>query len=128
LQSFSPQDSCAKLINLANERGGKDNVTVQIIKIYDDRTSQKISPVKKEKIKTVETIPTFVREKSKWLFIIPVLVILAVIGFQFSNSLLPFFNTDPKEEEENNKQPIADDKNLIENDSSNDPLKQANQF
>ncbi|RPI76352.1 MAG: hypothetical protein EHM47_00410 [Ignavibacteriales bacterium] len=127
----SPQDSCAKLINLANERGGKDNVTVLVIKINANQTSPKISPVKEEKIKTVETIPTFVgkrRKKSKWLFIIPIFVILLIIGFQFSNSFLTLFNSSAKEENENSNQPLKDDKNLIENDSNNDPLKQANQL
>lgn len=29
----SPQDACIKLVNLANERGGKDNITVQVVKV-----------------------------------------------------------------------------------------------
>ncbi len=127
----SPKDSCTKLINLANERGGKDNVTVQVIKIFDDQTLPKISPVTEEKKKTVETIPTFVgerRKKSKWLFIIPIFVILLAVGFQFGNSFLSFLNSGAKEEDGNNNQLIDGDKNLTENDSGNDPLNHANQL
>lgn len=42
--SNSPKDACDKLINLANERGGTDNVTVQIIKI-DGQNDQLSTPV-----------------------------------------------------------------------------------
>ncbi len=48
----SPEDSCGKLINLANDRGGKDNVTVIVIKIGPDGSSYKnhqdAFPVKKK--------------------------------------------------------------------------------
>ncbi len=32
-----PIEACNKLVNLANERGGKDNITVQVIKIADGK-------------------------------------------------------------------------------------------
>jgi serine/threonine protein phosphatase PrpC len=32
-QSFPPEEACAKLIALANDRGGYDNITVEIVKI-----------------------------------------------------------------------------------------------
>ncbi|OGU72991.1 MAG: hypothetical protein A2V93_00740 [Ignavibacteria bacterium RBG_16_34_14] len=118
----SPEDSCAKLINLANERGGKDNVTVQVIKINTDQASSQIPSLKKERIETKRS------KKSKWVFIVTIVVILLAISFQFSNSFLTFFNSSAKEEEENIIQQTNDDKNLIENDSDNDPLKQANQL
>ena len=35
----SPEDACGKLINLSNERGGKDNVTVLVIKIGSNKIS-----------------------------------------------------------------------------------------
>jgi serine/threonine protein phosphatase PrpC len=43
----SPQVSCSKLINIANERGGKDNITVQIVKVKKG----KHLPIKKETIR-----------------------------------------------------------------------------
>lgn len=30
---YNPQEACTKLVDLANDRGGKDNITVQIVKI-----------------------------------------------------------------------------------------------
>lgn len=33
VQSNSPQDACEVLVNLANERGGHDNITVQIVHV-----------------------------------------------------------------------------------------------
>lgn len=35
--SSSPQDSCGKLIHIANERGGKDNITVQVVFIKNGK-------------------------------------------------------------------------------------------
>jgi protein phosphatase len=32
-EKYSPQEACIKLVDMANERGGKDNITVQIVKI-----------------------------------------------------------------------------------------------
>lgn len=32
-EKYSPQEACTKLVDMANERGGKDNITVQIVKI-----------------------------------------------------------------------------------------------
>lgn len=45
--SNSPQVACSKLINIANERGGKDNITVQIVKVK----SGKKLPLKKGTIR-----------------------------------------------------------------------------
>jgi protein phosphatase len=35
LESKSPRDACDALVDLANEKGGKDNITVQVIKVSD---------------------------------------------------------------------------------------------
>lgn len=43
----SPKDSCEKLIHLANERGGKDNVTVIVIKINSFDSRENKQPVGK---------------------------------------------------------------------------------
>jgi protein phosphatase len=114
----SPEDSCVKLINLANERGGKDNVTVQILKINAEQISPKGSSLEKDKI-TVER-----KKKSKWLFIIPVLVILAAIGFLFGNSVVKLFNKETKEDSGNN-QIINNEKSTAEKEPDNGPLAQA---
>ncbi len=118
----SPQESCSKLINLANERGGKDNVTVLIIKINSDQQRTNVSPVREEKKQTV------IRKKNKWLFIIPILVILFAIGFQFGNSFINFFTSKEKKETILNDKNHDDNKNLTESDLDNDPLKKANQL
>ncbi len=34
---YPPQQACIKLVEMANERGGKDNITVQVIKITDGK-------------------------------------------------------------------------------------------
>jgi PPM family protein phosphatase len=44
----SPKDACTKLIGLANDRGGKDNVTVQIIKVKNAELSNNLL-IEKEK-------------------------------------------------------------------------------
>lgn len=114
----SPEDSCVKLINLANERGGKDNVTVQVLKINAEQISPKGSSLEKDKI-TVER-----KKKSKWLFIIPVLVILAAIGFLFGNSVVKLFNKETKEDSGNN-QIINNEKSTAEKEPDNGALAQA---
>jgi len=45
----SPNDACAKLVGLANERGGKDNVTVQIIKVKNTDVSNNLLVEKRKK-------------------------------------------------------------------------------
>lgn len=123
----SPKESCGMLIALANERGGKDNVTVQIIKINGAQTLPKVFPVTEKKIKNDETIPAFAKEKrkiNKWLFIIPVLIIVLVVGFLFSNTFLSFIT--PKVNDNNTKLIVTED--LTENDLNTDPLKQAHQL
>lgn len=36
VQLYSAQEACDQLVNLANEHGGRDNITIQIIKILQD--------------------------------------------------------------------------------------------
>jgi serine/threonine protein phosphatase PrpC len=67
----NPKDACDKLIGLANERGGKDNVTVQIIKI-----SSTIPAIEK-------TVP---KKKSHFTFFL-FLIILAAALFLFSKEI-----------------------------------------
>ena len=80
----SPEEACKKLISLANDRGGKDNVTVQVIKINSDST---------------EVIPEnkFITKKnnSKWFLIsilILFIVLLGLAGIFYQRQILNFFS------------------------------------
>jgi protein phosphatase len=33
VELFSPQEACIKMVELCNERGGKDNITIQVVKV-----------------------------------------------------------------------------------------------
>ncbi len=87
----STSDSCTKLIGMANERGGKDNVTVQVIKIKTESTSRQPAPVKEEIINTER------KKKSTWPVFVFIIAILVVIGFLFGNSFLNFFTAEKEE-------------------------------
>ena len=72
----SAEEACKKLIALANESGGKDNVTIQVIKIISDH------PAKVPQYK-----PANKKNKSNWLLIvilILLLISLAVAGYHLS--------------------------------------------
>ncbi len=80
----SPEHSCDKLINLANERGGKDNVTVLIIKIGSDERAYPAQPK-----------PSKERKKN---YLLPILIILffllaAATGFFYKDYLIGLFKT-----------------------------------
>jgi serine/threonine protein phosphatase PrpC len=54
VKSYDPENACNKLIRLANDRGGRDNVTVQIIKVKSHQNiyqQPETPPVKKKKSK-----------------------------------------------------------------------------
>ncbi len=75
----NPSDACDMLINLANERGGKDNVTVIVIKI-DPEEEVKSVPVKPRKQKKVRVRKAGTRRKSKgWIGIIVVSIIILIL-------------------------------------------------
>jgi len=59
------EEACKKLIALANERGGNDNVTVEVIKIVDESSGDNL--VKQ---------PPVVKKKKSWL---PITVLLSLI-------------------------------------------------
>lgn len=59
------EEACKKLIALANERGGNDNVTVEVIKIVDENSGDNL--VKQ---------PPVVKKKKSWL---PIAVLFALI-------------------------------------------------
>ncbi len=83
----SPSDACDILINLANERGGKDNVTVIVVKI-DPEDEIKAVPVKPRKQKKTRVRQPGPRRKSKgWIGIVIVLVIILILLYlQFSDT------------------------------------------
>lgn len=83
-------ESCNKLVDLANERGGKDNVTVQLIKLSNSQ-----SPVLTNK----ELKPASNNIK-KILIPIIILIILILTGYQFRDSLSGLFSSDKVEENE----------------------------
>ncbi len=72
----STESSCKKLIALANDRGGKDNVTVMVIKIGTEEPAYayEAKPVSLEK-----------KKKKYWyaVFIIIFLLLAAAVGFQY---------------------------------------------
>jgi serine/threonine protein phosphatase PrpC/tetratricopeptide (TPR) repeat protein len=73
----SPQEACDDLIKMANDRGGHDNITVQVIKICRSEisdTSPKISKSKK-----------FRKFWILWLILILFMLGLIWIGYQYNN-------------------------------------------
>ena len=43
LTIYEPDEACKLLVNIANKRGGKDNITVQITKVVDSGVSSQNS-------------------------------------------------------------------------------------
>ncbi len=102
-----PEDTCDKLIHLANEKGGKDNVTALVIRVDSVETS----------------IPeqTYIPKKTNKKYLVPVLITIfimaaVVVGMQYKTFFSNFFESDKKENVKqenpavNNKpKPIDDD-------------------
>ncbi|QQS36575.1 MAG: Stp1/IreP family PP2C-type Ser/Thr phosphatase [Ignavibacteriales bacterium] len=84
IKSSSPDDACSTLINLANERGGKDNVTVQIVSVGE--TSQPVTTeYSKEKLEKKSS-------KTPLLFFLAVLLLAA--GFFLKDSVTKLFSSE----------------------------------
>jgi PPM family protein phosphatase len=80
----STEEACKKLIALANERGGKDNVTVQVIKITGDNSE--VVP---------ETKYVAKKNNSKWFLIsllILFIVLLGLAGIFYQREIWNFFS------------------------------------
>ena len=98
----SSEESCSKLINLANDRGGKDNVTVIVINIGSNEFSNKISPVE---------IP---RNKKKYMLPILIIIFFLLIiaaGIKYQNYITDLFKSNKIEEVTNDK-PVVRKENI----------------
>ena len=86
-----PKTACEQLVELANERGGKDNVTVQIIKIrLGSSGSPKADTVEKKSVK-------------KWtgrLLLLVVLLLLTFLIIVFWKNIIGIFSSTDKGNEE----------------------------
>lgn len=85
--SNSEEDACKQLISLANERGGHDNVTVEVIKIVGEKT-ETILPNKS----------TTKKSNNKWnlvLLLISIIILMAVFGLVYQRAILNFFSAKP---------------------------------
>ena len=76
-----PKDACDKLINLANERGGKDNVTVLVIKVDSVRNKEVLKKTPKKKF------PFFK------LFLTIFLLAFIALGIQYRDKIAETFRT-----------------------------------
>lgn len=114
----SPEDSCSKLINLANDRGGKDNVTVIVINIGTNNFSNQINPVT-------------VRRNKKYvlpiLFIIFFLLIIGA-GIKYRNYITHLFKSGKVEEITNDKLPAPQNNNEKRTDSFSSLQQQADKL
>ncbi len=75
----SPREACDKLVTLANERGGKDNVTVLVIKIDAQKILPRLSKPNKKKF------PFF-----KTFLLIAVLALIG-LGLQYRKEIIETF-------------------------------------
>ena len=90
----SPEESCKELINFANERGGKDNVTVMVIKVDSNKSSYYNSPAALQ------------RKKKNFLLPVSIIILFLVaiaLGIQYRNYFTGLFGKDKDESITNGK-------------------------
>ncbi len=86
VSSNNTTEACNKLVDLANERGGKDNVTVLIIKIYLEQ-SAKLQEGLPQKNKVKHT-----GGKSKiWLGLLLIFILILIVVYQYKASIKSVF-------------------------------------
>ena len=80
LKSSKPMTACKNLVDLANERGGPDNITVIIVQIEKGEDPPKIPKVKTEKKKGKEPM----KANSNGILIVGLVlgIVLSFIGYQ----------------------------------------------
>ncbi len=85
----SPSDACQKLVDLANERGGKDNVTVLILKINPE---QAVKIPAEKPIKRAPRKKKSRRIRKGWLGLIIIIIIMLLVVYQYGNSIVSVFS------------------------------------
>ncbi|MGA9292601.1 MAG: hypothetical protein WBV81_08405, partial [Ignavibacteriaceae bacterium] len=90
----SPESSCNQLINLANDRGGKDNVTVIVINIGANTWSNHMNPAAVPKTKKKYILP---------IFLIIFFLLIVAAGIKYQNYITGFFKPDKVEKITNDK-------------------------
>jgi serine/threonine protein phosphatase PrpC/tetratricopeptide (TPR) repeat protein len=85
----SPGDACKKLVDMANDRGGKDNVTVIVIKIDPGDAAEISTRISKPEPKPVKKAAVKTSKKGKrWIGIAVILFIILLLAFQYKDSIL----------------------------------------
>ncbi|MBS4036121.1 MAG: Stp1/IreP family PP2C-type Ser/Thr phosphatase [Ignavibacterium sp.] len=88
------QIACKQLVELANERGGKDNVTVQVIKIGVKKSAAAPVPEVTNEPERVSVYKEPKPKKSKTPIIAAAVVILLLIaGYTFKDSITSIFSS-----------------------------------
>ena len=82
-----PEEASNKLVSLANERGGKDNVTVLIIKVHSEQTPYK-HPEHKVKIKEKNAVG----KRKVWFWLSILIIIIVIVVYQFRASIKSAFS------------------------------------
>lgn len=106
---FDPQKACQKMVNLANERGGQDNITVQIVKVIKGkRKPSKIPP----------------KTKLMLLLLVGLVFILLVTFYLISGLPNPVYLFLPPSKADSTKKPLTvehkiSDSSLINNSLEN---------
>jgi len=98
ISSNEPNEACRILVDLANQRGGPDNITVQIIEIVSDCASTAVPPRPlRPPSPTVRDIPRTVDEPGGNL-LIKIIIGLLLVGLGAGITMFIYSGKDKKEE------------------------------